>query len=106
MNRVQLETEFQKELIEKLRQSEEAGVCQKRLAGDVQQHGGVSCARELIRRRRVSDGFAALASIGRLELSLEALVTTGRYGALFTDEEVNACFAALCDAGYYVWKRP
>lgn len=83
----------------------ECAVEQKRLAADAHQYGGVGCAKELIRRGRLSDGFAALAQAGRLDLSLEALVVTAKYGALFTDDEVNTCFNVLCDAGYYVWSR-
>lgn len=74
---------------------------QKRLWADVERFGGAACARELMRKGRQSDGFDALCAAGRLDLSLEALVTAGKFGSLFTDEEVNVCFAALCAAGYY-----
>ena len=36
-----------------------------------------------------------------LELSMEALVTAPAYHGLFTDDEVNACFALLCGADFY-----
>ena len=54
---------------------------------------------------RYRKALPGLQQAGRLELSLEALVTAGKYGQLFTDEEVNCCFAALCDAGFYVWNH-
>ena len=75
----------------------------KRLYQSLETRGGVETARELTGKRRLSDGFDALRRCGHLELSLEALVVAGKYGALFTDEEVNRCFGALCDAGYYTW---
>ena len=50
---------------------------------------------------RLSDGFNALQRCGHLELSLEALMTKGKYGALFTDEQVNWCLEVLLEAGYY-----
>lgn len=49
---------------------------------------------------RLSDGFNSLADIGRLDLSLEALVVNRRFTALFSDEEANNALARLLDAGY------
>ena len=50
---------------------------------------------------RESDGFAALADVKRLDLSLEALATDNRFTALFTDEEANTALMRLLDAGFY-----
>ena len=50
---------------------------------------------------RESDGFAALESAKRLDLSLEALAIDKRFTALFTDEEANTALMRLLDAGYY-----
>ena len=97
-----LEAAFDEALKKNLEEAErDCGVAQKRLRADVERFGGASCAKEMLRKGRQSDGFEALADAGRLDLSLEALVTAGRFGALFTDDEVNACFSALCAAGYY-----
>ena len=96
-----LETAFDEALKKSLDAAEACGVLQKRLRADAERFGAAACARTLLRRGRRSEGFDALADTGRLDLSLEALVVSGKYGALFTDEEVNACFAALCAAGYY-----
>ena len=102
----QLEQAFQADLIASIDRAErECGIRQKRLRADVEKFGAVSSARELFRKRRMSEGFAGLAQAGRLELSLEALAAAGKYGALFTDDEVNACFTALCDSGFYVWNE-
>ena len=49
---------------------------------------------------RVSDGFDQLASLGRLDLSLEALAVDKRFTSLFTDEEANEALMRLLDAGY------
>ena len=73
----------------------------KRLMDTLQEKGGVETARELCRRGRLSDGFDALKKCGHLELSLEALIIQGKYGSLFTDEEVNGCLDALMEAGYF-----
>lgn len=73
----------------------------KRLVETLQTRGGVETVRELCRRGRLSDGFDALQKCGHLELSLEALVIQGKYGSLFTDEEVNFCLEVLMEAGYF-----
>ena len=49
---------------------------------------------------RISDGFNILASKGRLDLSLEALVVDKRFTSLFSDEECNNALMRLLDAGY------
>lgn len=49
---------------------------------------------------RISDGFNILASKGRLDLSLEALVVDKRFTTLFSDEEANNALMRLLDAGY------
>ena len=49
---------------------------------------------------RISDGFNTLASKGRLDLSLEALVVDKRFTSLFSDEECNNALMRLLDAGY------
>ena len=62
---------------------------------------GVPAAKRYIGTNRASEGFDALARVNRLDLSLEALAISAKFNALFTDEEVNACFALLCGADYY-----
>lgn len=96
-----LEQAFTEALRTAIEDAEALGVPQKRLRADMERFGGPACARELLKKGRLSDGFDALAAKGRLDLSLEALVTAGKFGTLFTDDEVNACFTALCDNNFY-----
>ena len=49
---------------------------------------------------RPSDGFDALASKGRLDLSLEALAIDRRFTSLFSDDEANNALTRLLEAGY------
>ena len=72
----------------------------KRLIQNLEAHG-VDAVKQQASRRRVSDGFDALAACGHLELTPEALMTKGKYGALFTDEEINWCLEVLVEAGYF-----
>ena len=67
----------------------------------LQNAGGVAAVQECCRRNRPSDAFDSLAQAGRLDLSAEASAVKGKFGALFTDEEVNACLSLLLEAGYF-----
>ena len=57
-------------------------------------------ARRCLSGSRMSDGFGQLADLGRLDLSLEALVVDKRFTALFSDEEANVALMRLLDAGH------
>ena len=60
----------------------------------------MKAAHRILSGHRESDGFHALASKGRLDLSLEALAVKKQFTALFTDEEANNALTRLLDAGY------
>ena len=60
----------------------------------------LTLAKRQLSGHRDSDGFAALAQKGRLDLSLEALAIQKAYTALFTDEEANTALMRLLEAGY------
>ena len=101
-----LEEKFALALQEQLAQAQQVpGCAQPKLQHDVQKYGAVATAKEYARKQRLSDGFEALAQAGQLALSMEALVVAEQFGTLFSDEEVNHCFQALCGAGYYLWHR-
>ena len=97
-----LEQTFQKEALVNAQTAMATHGCPtKRLYQTLDTHGGVETARELAKKHRSSDGFEALRQCGHLELTLEALMVKGKYGCLFTDEEINWCFELLVDAGYF-----
>ena len=100
--KLKLSEEFKNELIERCKKAEEEyGIIQKALLMDIEKHGAVETAREIIRKRKVSDGYHALASRKALKLSMEALVVESRFGTLFTDEEADYCLSLLCEGGMY-----
>lgn len=63
--------------------------------------GALSTARRQLSGSRVSEGFDALADLGRLDLSLEALAVDRRFTALFTDAEADNALTRLLAAGYF-----
>ena len=58
-------------------------------------------AHRALSSHRESDGFGALADMGHLELSLEALAVDKRFTGLFSDDEVNNALSRLLAANYH-----
>ncbi len=99
---MKLEQEFTLQAIQNAQTAMlESGCPTKRLLQTLETKGGVEMVRELCKRGRASDGFDDLLVKGHGELTLEALVIKGKYGKLFTDEEVNFCLDLLMGAGYF-----
>lgn len=53
--------------------------------------GGLEAAKNLITKEGGTEGFTKLWELGRLDLSVEALVLKPRYRKLFTDYEKQVC---------------
>lgn len=101
----ELERKFTAELAAACQKAQEQTGCpMSGMLQKIEKYGGVSVAGDYIRKNRLSDGFTTLEQEGKLALSMEALVTASSYGTLFTDDEVNACFRTLCEAGYYSFR--
>ena len=66
----------------------------------VEAQDAVKTAGRFLSGSRASDGFDTLADLGRLELSLEALVVDKRFTGLFTDDQANTALDRLLAAGY------
>jgi len=62
--------------------------------------GPLLAAKELIHKSGGTEGFEKLWEFGRLDLSLEALIISGKYDSLFTDDEKELCRKRLRDYGY------
>lgn len=75
----------------------EAGVRMRPVAAEE----AMKAAHRCLSSSRVSDGFNALAKIGRLEWSLEALAVDKRFTGLFSDAEANEALTRLMEAGFY-----
>ena len=97
--------QFTKELLKAMEEAEKLGCRMVKFRQTAEKYGGVETAKEYLRKNRFSDGFDLLAEKKRLDLSMEALAVQGKFGALFTDDEINRCFERLCDAGYYVYRK-
>jgi hypothetical protein len=64
--------------------------------------GSLQAAKALLHAPNLSDGFAALWELGRLDLSMEALVLRSPWRTLFTDDELATASKRLRDLDYSV----
>jgi hypothetical protein len=65
------------------------------------QHRGLETARRLIHSPTVSDGYTALWGLGRLDLTVEALIVENPvWHGLFTNEELEICKRRLREYRY------
>lgn len=97
-----LEMSFEKALKQNIEKAN--AVCGRqpeRFLAQAEKSGAVNAVHQLVRRGQLSETFGPLADCGHLEFSIEAAVIDSRFGALFSDDEVNACFDLLCEYGYF-----
>ena len=63
--------------------------------------GALQTARQLINASQPSDGYTRLWELGRLDLSVEAVVHDNtEWHELFTQDELQSCGKRLADYGY------
>lgn len=97
-----LEKEFNEQLTKKYQKAQkECGHNPTKFLQTVEKFGGVKTAKEILRKGRLSDGFEKLQQAGLIALTMEATMIEGKFGELFTDDEVNTCYELLCEFGYY-----
>lgn len=66
----------------------------------IAEYGGLATARKLLHSPSVSDGFAALWERGRLDLTVEALVSRPECAGLFTEDELGIARHRLDQFGH------
>lgn len=96
-----LRKQFEKDMMQiYLRAKKECKYNASRYFQMLSEKGGIETARALIYKVGGTDGFEKLWELGRLDLTVEALVLKGEYEELFTDEERDMCKKRLEEFGY------
>jgi hypothetical protein len=103
-----IEARFEHDMVEKVYRAagRETGYWAGYFLKSVKHHGGVRAARRLLERGGVSKGLAKLASLDRLDLTMETLVLDPAYAPLFTDEERAIAARRLEEARAGVARAP
>ena len=67
----------------------------------VNEHGGLKAAKIFLNAKNKTEGFIKLWELGRLDLSMEAMIVENpKWHCLFTEEELLIAKKALNDLGY------
>jgi hypothetical protein len=67
--------------------------------------GGVKAAKSLLNTPTISEGFAELILLNRIDLSVEALVLQPEWRGLFTDVEIDIARKRLREVGYRIFEN-
>ncbi|MBU4360545.1 hypothetical protein KKA66_01710 [Patescibacteria group bacterium] len=66
----------------------------------LEEHGGLGTAQRLLSSEKPAQGFTELWMHGRLDLTVEALVSKDKYKDLFTEQELETAKTRLKLLGY------
>ncbi len=86
----QIKTEFTSRLRDAVRQCYELGYHPTRFEQMLDTLGGVNLAKKLVLSGDLQDGLKTLAKLGRLDLSMEAMMQEDKFRLLFTKSELEA----------------
>lgn len=93
-----MEEQLKKDLLNRCKILVEAGINVGRIPSQVEKYGPVRAIQTYLRS---PVDLGPVKDAGKLKSSIEVLVVNSKYGELFSDDEVNECFAALLAVGYY-----
>lgn len=95
-----LETEFHRAMLNIYDAAAELGYRPTLFRRMVHEQGGVETARRLLKATEPQEGLTTLWKLGRLDISMEALVVQERWEPLFSDEERRVARERLKAYGY------
>ena len=95
-----LEGEFHRAMLDIYQAAADLGYRPIRFRQMVHKHGGVTTAKQLLSGPVAQSGLTTLWELGRLDISMEALVVRERWKPLFSDEERQAARDRLNAYGY------
>jgi hypothetical protein len=97
-----LEIEFHNSMLKLYEDAKsECGYNATRFLQMINEHGGLGAARALLAEKKYSEGLTKLWELGRLDLTVEALVLKDEYSSLFTPNERDIARKRLQDLDYF-----
>lgn len=101
MNKKELESNFEAEMLRDYKEAQKPGYNATLFLNMFYEFGGVVTAKKLLAKEKyIQEGVIKLWELGRLDLSVEALVLKSEYQSLFTPEEKRIAAKRLKDLGY------
>ncbi|WP_409304704.1 EVE domain-containing protein [Peribacillus sp. SCS-155] len=102
----QLEVDFHKAMLQIYDNAKKIGYNASRFRNMVANQGGLNVAKKFIKNNTPSDGFTSLWELGRLDLTVEALVLSPEYANLFSVEEKQIVRERLQEYGFELTDKP
>ena len=96
----ELVIQFHKDMLNIYENAKKIGYNASRFKQMVANQGGLNVAKKFIINNMPSDGFTNLWGLGRLDLTVEALVLQGAYKSLFSEEERQVVLDRLKEYGF------
>lgn len=97
----QLESQFQEEMLQIYRESLKIGYKPLLFLQMIGVLGGVNAAKKLLATNETSNGFTRLWELGRLDLTVEAVVIKEEYAELFDVKEIEIARSRLENVGFF-----
>lgn len=98
---VDIERQFDKAVLEIYHSAKAIGYTPSAFHQMISRHGGLGAAKKLINARSPSEGYTKLWELGRLDISVEAVVHDNpKWHPLFTAEELETCRKRLLEYHY------
>lgn len=98
----ELEIQFHKDMLNIYENAKKVGYNASRFKQMVANQGGLNVAKKFIINNIPSDGFTNLWELGRLDLTVEALVLQETYQSLFSEEERQVVLDRLKEYGFKI----
>ncbi len=95
-----LEGEFHEAMLNIYHAAAELGYRPTYFLRMVNEHGGLGAAKRLLSATETQEGLTKLWELGRLDISVEALVLDERWESLFSDDERRKALERLESYGY------
>lgn len=95
-----LEAEFLEAMLEVYRSVATITAPPTRFLNMLDQYGAVNTAKSLLIRDELQETFVVLSRLGRLDVTVEAVVLKAKYRDLFTDAELQKARCRLESCGY------
>lgn len=101
MNKKELESNFEAEMIRFYKEASKLGYNATRFLDMFYEFGGVNSAKKLLAKEKyIQEGVIKLWELGRLDLSVEALVLKPEYKDLFSEAELATAKKRLNELNY------
>ncbi len=97
-----LESDFQRDMVKIYVEAKKIGYNPTRFLQMIDEYGGLGAAKRLLSTEEfVQDGVVTLWKLGRLDLSVEAVVLKEKYSELFSEHERQVARKRLKELGYF-----